>query len=333
MRPPLWIFALSGLTDFQKLVAVVLWTHANADNIEGGCALVWPRVKTVVGELGRDSRGRERTTSAVHRAVRALAAHGVLERKSVTVGGREIPGFALQVDRLVTPSDQPATDSDRLDTVTGGSRRECQPVTSTAPAGHPDSTGRSHHKNDNRTTTEHQGNDKTSTAEPLALIPDEHVQRAPTTYERVANALCAARRRAYHGERKRIELTPLTATRRKHVDGLLREGYTVDQIERALRRKGEEAFRSPTYRAKRQGAWRDVDSRPLVSIEHLVRRDRSTKALKNLERLLADESLDDVAPERVRVDAAGYATRGCPEPSYFEGVDYGQHEEVPGCRF
>ena len=101
-----------------------------------------------------------------------------------------------------------------------------------------------------------------------------------------------ARQRAWEGQPKRLQHRALTSTRRKLVDDLLREGYTVDDLERALLRKGEDAFRRPTY-TQRNG--KTASNRELVSIEHLARRDRSDRALRNLERMLGAEGLDDAA--------------------------------------
>lgn len=260
-----------------------LWTFANPANSDGETLFVWPEKATLRKMLRTDR-------SNLNRSLIALEKLGVIGRRKVARGGREYDGFWLST---TAPSAQIADATTHAD-----------PLHETTPPSHPatpalypatqplqDTTDIKNVKNVNGTRREEELSPTLSAPSPLQLIPEEFVQYAPSAYERLAKALHEARKRAWAGAKK-VQYRPLTSTRRDLVDALLREGYSVGDLERALRRKGEQAYREPRYR--RRGG-RTGCNRELVSIEHIARRERGTRALANLERLLANEGLEERA--------------------------------------
>lgn len=96
-------------------------------------------------------------------------------------------------------------------------------------------------------------------------------QRTSTSDDHAAigDALERARVIAWKGTRRRSADKPKLGTNeKKHIDAILQDGYSVDDIMKVLLRKGEDAYRHPFYK-DRNG--RRQSNRALVSIGHIAR--------------------------------------------------------------
>lgn len=92
----------------------------------------------------------------------------------------------------------------------------------------------------------------------------------PEGYEKIVQALNDADKIAWDGiERKYVIRTTLGKNQRQCVEKILSDGFSIDDIVLAIRRKGEDAYRAPMYINKDTGI--EHSNRALVSLEHLAR--------------------------------------------------------------
>lgn len=88
-------------------------------------------------------------------------------------------------------------------------------------------------------------------------------------YAKVAKALDEADKIAWEGSKRiHIPRQKLGTNQKKHIEKVLREGYSVDDLVKVILRKGEDAYRVPFY-TDRDG--NEQSNRALVTLEHVTR--------------------------------------------------------------
>lgn len=282
---PDWVIDRQAIAMAHVGMAAVLWSYVSGDAIKSstdGLVAVWPSQATLSRRTGVSRTG-------VYRSLRALEDHGVIARKGREIrAGQRVEVFYLRLAPVRERNSSVASAHGGVASTHSAStqHRRCANATETLRRRNRNVASSQH-----RTTQEPPRNHPEEPpsadggVQPL-LVPQEH--QGPDRYEQVARALYSAKQRAWAGTDRRVRRLVLAGGQRKLVDRILRE-HKLDDLLTALRRKGEDAYRRPTYRRRENGRWVEHSNRKLVSLAHLVRG-------TNLVNLLDSPELDDPAP-------------------------------------